>query len=96
MASSSDPVIDLAHASPTERETRDFLIELMTIHPLGRWRYADHIRISDGEVPHSHPVLTLASYPDRHHPLRLLSSYLHEQLHWFWFLNRMEIVPSRL
>ncbi|MGB3329261.1 MAG: hypothetical protein WBA46_09930, partial [Thermomicrobiales bacterium] len=81
MPTASELVIDLAHDSFAERDTRDHLHALMDVYPLERWRYADRIRISDGEMPHSHPVLTIASYPDRQHPLRLLSSYLHEQLH---------------
>jgi hypothetical protein len=79
--------LDLAHDSPAERDTRDFLIDLMGTYALDRWRYADRVRISDDEIPHSHPILTLSSYPDRRAPLRLLSSYMHEQLHWFWLLD---------
>ncbi|MGC4190464.1 MAG: hypothetical protein QM589_04420 [Thermomicrobiales bacterium] len=86
MSSLPAPTIELAHDSPTERETRDVLIDLMDMYPLDRWRYTDRIRISDGEIPHSHPVLTIGQ-TDREQPLRLLSTYIHEQLHWFWLLE---------
>jgi hypothetical protein len=79
--------IELAHNTPTEQATRTQLLELLETYPMERWRYTDRVRISDDEIPHSHPVLTLAGYPERVLPIRLLSSYIHEQLHWFWLLE---------
>jgi hypothetical protein len=57
-------------------------------YPLDTWRYAETVRIEDNVMSHSHPVLTLNTFHDPGNPLRLLSSYLHEQLHWFWTLAR--------
>lgn len=85
---SHPPAIELANGSFQEALTRDMLFELFAAYPLDKWRYAERIRIKDNVIPHSHPVLTLASQPDRHNPLRLLSSYIHEQLHWFWLLEQ--------
>lgn len=86
-STSSDLNITLANGSPSEQATRELLLELLDSYPLEKWRYTNEIRISDGEIPHSHPTLTLNSYPDRRQPLRLLASYIHEQLHWFWVLE---------
>lgn len=82
--------ITLANDSLSEQGTRELLVELLASYPLEKWRYTNEIRISDGETPHSHPILTLNSYPDKHQPIRLLASYIHEQLHWFWVLGSHE------
>ena len=37
--------------------------------------------IENGVIPHSHPVLTMNTRVDD--PLELLSTLIHEQLHWF-------------
>lgn len=87
MALSRPPIIELAHGNSDEALTRDLLIELFDTYPLDKWRYAERIRIESGVIPHSHPVPTLASHPDRLNPLRLLATYIHEQLHWFWLLE---------
>ena len=79
--------IGLAHDSPREAATRDLLLDVMATYDLSRWRYTDRLRISESEIPHSHPVLTLSAHHDPANPLRLVSSYIHEQLHWFWLLE---------
>jgi hypothetical protein len=78
--------IRLVNESPTESATRDHLLGILDTYPLDKWRYTDIVQIEDGVIPHSHPVLTLSGWHDPLHPLRLLSSYIHEQLHWFWLL----------
>lgn len=47
---------------------------------LSPYLFTRKIRIARGEIPHSHPVLTLNT---RHRGDRLLSVFLHEQIHWF-------------
>lgn len=80
--------IRLANESSTESATRDELLRLLDTYPLDKWRYTDRVQIEDGVIPHSHPILTISGWHDPDHPLRLLSSYVHEQLHWFWLLAR--------
>jgi hypothetical protein len=87
MTSSSNPLdIYLVNDSPTESATRDHLLRLLETHPLEKWQYTDVIQIEDGVIPHSHPILTISGWHDPDHPLWLISSYIHEQLHWFWLL----------
>jgi hypothetical protein len=77
--------IDLAKARRDAEGIRDMLDRLRARHDLARFEYTTRLRIAPGEVPHSHPVLTLNTR------LRdedgLLSAYLHEQMHWYvtWF-----------
>lgn len=87
---SHPPEIELATGSRSERRTRDLLHSLFDDYPLNRWRYAERVRIEDNVISHSHPVLTLNGRHDPRNPLRLLSSYIHEQLHWFWLLEEHE------
>ena len=76
------PGIWLATGSKAEAKTREQLLDLVARYDLGRWQLTDRIRIEEGAIPHSHPVLTLGI---RHldNDALLLATYLHEQLHWF-------------
>ena len=46
--------------------------------------------MESGVVPHSHPVLTLNSRYTDGRDERQLSTFLHEQIHWFLFANANE------
>jgi hypothetical protein len=74
--------ISLAHGSEAERETREQLQRLLGTYDLQPWQFTDRVVIDEQAIPHSHPVLTLHT---RHldDDVLLLSTYLHEQLHWF-------------
>ena len=73
--------IKLAHGSEAEARTRDLLLSLVAQHDLSHWPVTGDIVIDERAIPHSHPRLTLHT---RHagQPDRLLSTYLHEQIHW--------------
>lgn len=72
--------ISLASGSRHEKNTRAQLERLLERYDLGRWTFTEEVRIEEGAIPHSHPVLTLNT---RHFDddALLLSTYLHEQLH---------------
>lgn len=72
--------IACATGSTIEREVADELRGLLERFDLSHWRYTDRVVIEENAIPHSHPVLTLGTF--NRGPF-LLSSYLHEQLHWF-------------
>lgn len=82
--------ISLVNGSNTEAQTRDMLFGLLNEYPLDKWRYTETVQIEDNTIPHSHPVLTLNTFHDPGNPVRLLSTYVHEQLHWFWLLEQHE------
>ena len=74
--------ISLATGTEGEARARDQLLLLLDRYELHRWQFTSRVRIEQGAIPHSHPVLTLNTrYPDD--DLLALSTYLHEQLHWF-------------
>src|ERR1700752_4894396 len=74
--------IRTAHNSAPELATKTQLERLIAAHDLRQWTFTHEIVIDEKSIPHSHPVLTLHT---RHlkQDDELLSTYLHEQLHWF-------------
>lgn len=62
--------------------TKQNLLQLTQVYDLTPFLYTKKVHIQSKVIPHSHPVLTLntryAEYPNR-----ILSTFLHEELHWF-------------
>lgn len=73
-------VVSLAHNSPRELATKERLDKLIAAYDLHDYTWTSRVVIEEGVVNHAFPVLTLntgAITDDE-----LLSSYLHEQIHW--------------
>jgi hypothetical protein len=83
----SRPVVTLAHGSLPERITRLQLGRFFWVHNLEPWLFTRTVVIDETTIPHSHPVLTLHARHLRQGD-ELLSTFLHEQLHWFMVANR--------
>jgi hypothetical protein len=87
--------IELKQRSPDEARTRDQLLRLLREHDLGRWIFTRKVVI-DGTprfIPHSHPVLTLSTEYQKDDDL-LLSTFVHEQLHWYLEENHERAKPA--
>jgi hypothetical protein len=73
--------IDLAHGTSRERQTKSLLEEVLASYDLSKYTFTRHVVIEERAINHAFPVLTLnvrfAESADE-----LLSSYVHEQLHW--------------
>ena len=73
--------IDLAHGTDRERLTKALLEQVLGSYDLGKYTFTRHVVIEERAVNHAFPTLTLnvrfAQSADE-----LLSSYVHEQLHW--------------
>ena len=80
--------IALKRNTTAEAATRDQLQRLLKTYDLSSWFYTTSVVIDEQAVPFSHPVLTLHTRHARDDEL-LLSTFVHEQLHWF-FSNRRE------
>jgi len=62
-------------------------------HDLSRFEYTRVIRVVPGGDTYSHPILTLGNRFADNEDL-LLSTYLHEQMHWYlWYLGTPEKDP---
>lgn len=80
-ASANDFSISLGHNSAREKAAEKQLRRLLDQYDVSRFSFTYSIRINQGDVPHSHPVLTLNTVhlgDDKN----ALSTLLHEQLHW--------------
>ena len=74
--------IKLANQTGEERQTESQLKRILRQYDLEAWTFTRSIVIDENEIPHSHPILTLHTRHIRDDEL-LLSTYIHEQLHWF-------------
>jgi hypothetical protein len=73
--------IRLEHGSQAEQQTKQNLEHLLATYDLSHDTFTRSVVIDEKSIPHSHPVLTLHT---RHRDADdiLLSTYVHEQLHW--------------
>jgi len=74
--------ISLAHGGPAEIQVERRLRSLLSRYDLSSWTVTRRVIIDQNEIPHSHPVLTLHAR-HRNDDELLLSTYVHEQLHWW-------------
>jgi hypothetical protein len=73
--------IGLANGTEAEATMATQLRAVMRKYDSEPWILTRRILIDAGQLPHSHPVLTIHT---RHigEELKLLSTFIHEQLHW--------------
>lgn len=81
----NDVTIDLTETQKASEHLRSMLLKLRSDYDLSPYEYTRRVRIAPGEIPHSHPILTLNTRIREESPL--LSLYLHEQMHWYvtWY-----------
>lgn len=80
-------VIDLEHAEREAARVASMLSSLRQRHDLTRYEFTRLVRIQPAGATRSHPILTLGTRFAETEDL-LLSTYLHEQMHWFlWRLG---------
>jgi hypothetical protein len=82
--------IDLEHARREGDRVREMLAALRRRHDLARYEYTTIVRIVPGGDTFAQPVLTLGNRFTASED-ELLSTYLHEQMHWYlWYLGTPE------
>lgn len=73
--------IQLAHHTPREMQTAQALKQILASYDLHKYIFTRDVVIEERAMNHAFPVLTLnARFADS--PDELLSSFVHEQLHW--------------
>lgn len=80
-----DMLIDLA---PAEKAAREIIRRLQALRErldLSDFEYCRRVRIAPTAIPFSHPEITLNTFA--RDDQGLLSTYLHEQMHWYvtWY-----------
>jgi len=73
--------IVLARGTPREELARQTLEQALASHDLNKYTLTRKVVIEQGAVNHAFPILTLNAY-FASSPDELLSTYIHEQLHW--------------
>lgn len=73
--------IILTNNSKTEDIAKKRLIEIVKKYDLSDHIYTNVLKIEDRAIPHSHPILTLNSFPYTDENI-ILDTFIHEQLHW--------------
>jgi hypothetical protein len=77
--------LDLESVRRSAERVRETLTVLRRRFDLSPFEYSKRVRISPLEIPHSHPIITLNTFASDE--LGVLSTYLHEQMHWYltWY-----------
>ena len=74
--------IQLAHHTSREMQTAQTLKQVLSKYDLSKYIFTREVVIEERAMNHAFPVLTLnARFADS--PDELLSSFVHEQLHWY-------------
>ena len=82
--------VDLDHARREGERVSNLLAALRRRHDLARFEYTSVVRIVPGGETFAFPVLTLGNRFADNEDI-LLSTYLHEQMHWYlWHLGTPE------
>jgi hypothetical protein len=81
--------ITLKNNDQREQQTRQQLQRLLSAYDVSNWVFTRKIIIESGVIPHSHPVLTLSTRHLKDDEL-LLSTFVHEQMHWYLSENPKE------
>lgn len=89
LGSAQSVVIQLKHGSDAERRTKRELERIILSYGLSRYTFTHEVIIDEKAIPHSHPVLTLHTRHLGFDDL-LLSTYFHEQLHWYLGAHRAQ------
>jgi hypothetical protein len=83
-------VLDFDTVQRAAERVRERLVEMRSKFDLSPFEYCAQIRIAPTEIPHSHPQITLNTWPCD--DTALLSTYLHEQMHWYvtWYSHTQQ------
>ena len=90
----AQPLINIIEVDPNRRThlTKQNLEHLFKVYDLVPFVFTQTVQIQSMSVPHSHPIITLNTrYMDS--PNKLLSSFIHEQLHW-WAMPKTQAIES--
>lgn len=73
-----------------ELQTKGQLQRLLKEYDVLAWIFTREVVIEENVIPHSHPILTLSTRYLKDDAL-LLSTFVHEQIHWFLEKNKKEM-----
>lgn len=82
--------------SGNEREVKAEaqLRRLLREYDLSPWFFTREVLIESGVVPHAYPVITLSTRYTDGRDERQLSTFLHEQIHWFLNVDEAALLAT--
>ena len=86
--------IALKQSSKEEEQTKAQLQRILKTYDVAKWIFTKASLIDEKSIPHSHPVLTLSTRHLRDDEL-LLSTFVHEQIHWFLAQNHKDTEEAK-
>lgn len=75
--------VETAAGRPEEERVKSLLEGLLSDYDTSSWEFTDRVVIEHLAIPRSHPVLTLGTRFIVRTALGVLTTYLHEQVHWY-------------
>jgi hypothetical protein len=87
--------VETATGCLEEEQVKALLDRLLSDHDTSSWEFTDRVVIEHLAIPRSHPVLTLGTKFIVATPLGVLTTYLHEQIHWY-LIERGENTASAI
>ena len=75
--------VETATGRPEEDRVKSLLEGLLSDYDTSKWEFTDRVVIEHLAIPRSHPVLTLGTRFIVRTALGVLTTYLHEQIHWY-------------
>lgn len=83
--------ISAKNNTKAELQTKEQLQRLLKQYDVSAWTFTNEVVIDENVIPHSHPVLTLSARYLKDDEL-LLSTFVHEQIHWS--LDKKDVNPA--
>lgn len=80
-AQSPSVEISTKNGSKWEKSVAERVQDLLNEYDLSKWIFTNKVIVEDNVIPHSHPILTLNTKNQSNK--ELLSTFIHEQLHWY-------------
>lgn len=78
-----DLYIQLANKNKIEEQAAERLLKLLSRYEIDKILYTHTVLIETKAIPHSHPILTLNTFPYNDENI-ILVTFIHEQLHWYF------------
>lgn len=92
-ATSQNVIFSSVNNSESEKKIIEMAKKLLSEYDLSKWIFTERVQVEAMVIPHSHPVLTLNTkyLRDPSGKLGLLSTFIHEQLHWYCEANEDQV-----
>ena len=82
-AQSPEITFSTKNETDNEKAVVGLMKDLLKEYDLSKWIFTDKVMVEAFVIPHSHPILTLNTRYGKEEKDQLLTTFIHEQLHWY-------------